>query len=77
MKITPIDNDRRRTGNRAWPSGSLSSRKIASAVLDLKALIQRGMDSESVREANRRCDDILFELETVEDLENINMLGGA
>lgn len=69
---------RRQTGNRPWPDTpkGVISGKIVRKALDLKGLIQRGMDSRTIEEANRVCDALIFDAETVAMLENAPLTGG-
>ena len=81
MKITPVfDKDnRRQTGNASWPMNAegVLGKDIASSAIALKGIIQRGMAAESVEEANRLCDAIIANAESVDGLEQTANLGGA
>jgi len=73
MRLTPLPDreTRRQTGNKAWtpPSGYISG-KIAHKALALKGMIQRDMGINSVEMANRICDALLADADTVANLEN-------
>ncbi len=78
MKVTPINDTRRQTDNRAFPDtpkGVISS-KIVCKAIELKALIQRGMDINTIEQANNLCNALIFDAETVAMLEQAPLVGG-
>lgn len=79
MKLTILSDSetRRQTGNKAWtpPSGYISG-KIAHKALALKGMIQRDMGINSIEMANRICDALLADADTVATLESTPMGGG-
>ncbi|NDV21017.1 hypothetical protein GO013_16540 [Pseudodesulfovibrio sp. JC047] len=76
--IGTTPGSRRQTGNKAWPNTAkgLISGKIVGKAIELKALIQRGMDVNSIEHANRLCDALIYDAETVDMLEKAPLVGG-
>lgn len=52
------------------------SGKIVNKAIELKALIQRGMDINSIEHANLLCNALIFDAETVAMLEQAPLVGG-
>lgn len=77
IEILSSNDTRRQTGNQAWiaPNGYVSG-KIARKALDLKGLIQRDMGINSIEMANRLCDALIADAETVAVLETAPLEGG-
>ena len=69
---------KRTTGNQGWtaPSGYISG-KIVHKTLALKSLIQRDMSVEFIDQANRICDALLADADTVACLETAPLEGGC
>lgn len=78
MEILESKETRRQTGNNPWPTTPTGyvSGKIVGKALELKALIQRGMDCRNIEEANRVCDALIHDAETVAMLEQAPLTGG-
>jgi hypothetical protein len=78
IEILPDKETKRCTGNVGWsaPDGYVSG-KIVDKALALKCIIRRDMPADSVEMANRICNALLADADTVALLETAPLEGGC